>query len=157
MPDTMDVTCKRCHRVFFGDARLTAREEYANHLAECAPEHFTKPSVTPKRPTIRPGPGKIAVEPLAASERTESGLYIPSTVTDAKPVVGTVVATCGAYTDERNIEREPNYQVGDRVIFGKYSGTTIQIDRTEYVILREQDILATLEDPANEGEEGASA
>jgi len=87
---------------------------------------------------IRPLADRVLVEPAAAEETTASGIIIPDSAKE-KPQKGTVVAVGPGKKDEPT-----TVQVGDTVLYGKYSGTELQHDGTDYMIMRESDILAIL-------------
>jgi chaperonin GroES len=85
---------------------------------------------------IKPLADRVLVEPAAAEEKTSSGLYIPDTAKE-KPQKGIVVAVGTGKKDE-----PMTVKTGDAVLYGKYSGTEINIEGKEYLIMRESDILA---------------
>ena len=87
-----------------------------------------------------PNEDRILVEAAAAEEKTASGIIIPDTAKE-KPQEGTVVAVGpGRITDDgKRVEME--IQVGDTVIYSKYAGTEYKEGDTEYLVLREDDIL----------------
>jgi len=87
---------------------------------------------------IRPLADRVLVEPAAAEQTTASGIIIPDSAKE-KPQKGTVVAVGPGKKDEPTA-----VQVGDTVLYGKYSGTELQHDGTDYMIMRESDILAIL-------------
>lgn len=87
---------------------------------------------------IKPLADRVLVEPKAAEEKTASGLFIPDTAKE-KPLQGTVVAT-GPGTSEVTME----VKAGDTVLYGKYAGTEITVEGTEYLIMRQSDILAII-------------
>lgn len=97
---------------------------------------------------IRPGPGKIAVRVLQASDMTEAGLWLPESAKN-EGHMGEVIATCGPY-EENGKEYENDYQVGETVVFGKYNGTEVKIGRDSFIILRESEILCVVEDDKSE-------
>ena len=92
---------------------------------------------------IKPLGDRVLVEALEAEEVSKSGIIIPDTAKE-RPSEGKVVAVGpGRRTDEG--ERvEPEVKKGDRVLYGKYSGTEVKVGDKEYLILRETDILAVL-------------
>ncbi len=92
---------------------------------------------------IKPLGDRVVVEALEAEEVMKSGIIIPDTAKE-RPSEGRVVAVGpGRRTDEG--ERvSPEVQKGDRVLYGKYSGTEVKVGAKEYLILRESDILAIL-------------
>ncbi len=90
---------------------------------------------------VKPLADRVVVKPLEETEQMRGGLYIPDTAKE-KPQEGEVVATGpGRITDEgKRIDSE--LKVGDKILYGKYSGTEVTIDGTQYLILRESDVLA---------------
>jgi chaperonin GroES len=87
---------------------------------------------------IKPIADRVVVEAAPAEEKTASGIYIPDTAKE-KPQSGTVVAVGNGKKDE-----PMTVKVGDQVLYGKYSGTEITYDGTEYLIMKESDIYAVL-------------
>ncbi len=87
---------------------------------------------------IQPLADRVLVEPAAAEEKTASGLYIPDTAKE-KPQKGTVVAVGNGKKDE-----PLTVKVGDTVLYGKYSGTELTVEGTDYLIMREADIFAII-------------
>jgi chaperonin GroES len=92
---------------------------------------------------IRPLADRIVIKPLEETEQMRGGLYIPDTAKE-KPQQGEVVAIGpGKLTDEgKRIELE--VKEGDRVLYGKYSGTEVTLENEQYLILRESDVLAVI-------------
>lgn len=92
---------------------------------------------------IKPLADRVVVEPLEETEEMRGGLYIPDTAKE-KPQQGTVVAVGpGRRTDENELI-EVQLSKGDRILYGKYSGTEVTVDGTDYLIIRESDVLAVL-------------
>ncbi len=87
---------------------------------------------------IKPLADRVIVEPAPAEEKTASGIIIPETAKE-KPQKGTVVAVGPGKKDE-----PMNVKAGDTVIYGKYSGTEIQFDGNDYLIMKESDIYAII-------------
>ncbi|PRP68201.1 co-chaperone GroES [Nonlabens agnitus] len=85
---------------------------------------------------IQPLSDRVLIEPTAAEQKTASGLYIPDTAKE-KPQQGTVVAVGKGKKDH-----EMTVKVGDTVLYGKYSGTELKLEGTDYLIMKEDDILA---------------
>ncbi len=94
--------------------------------------------------TVRPLADRVVVEPLEETEEMRGGLYIPDTAKE-KPQQGKVIAVGpGRLTDEgERIAIE--LSEGDRVLYGKYSGTEVTVDGRDVLIIRESDVLAVLE------------
>ena len=87
---------------------------------------------------IKPLADRVLVEAAPAEEKTASGIIIPDTAKE-KPQRGTVVAV-GAGTDDKPV----TLKVGDKILYGKYSGTEITIDGGDYLIMRNSDLFGTL-------------
>ncbi len=87
---------------------------------------------------IKPLADRVLVQPAAAEEKTASGLYIPDTAKE-KPQKGTVVAVGNGKKDE-----PLTVKVGDTVLYGKYSGTELNVEGSDFLIMRESDIFAIL-------------
>jgi chaperonin GroES len=87
---------------------------------------------------IRPLADRVVIKPAEAEEKTASGLYIPDTAKE-KPHRGTVLAVGPGKKDEPT-----TVKVGDTVLYGKYSGTEIQIEGNDYLIMKESDIFAVV-------------
>lgn len=86
--------------------------------------------------TIKPLADRVLIEPAAAETKTSSGIIIPDTAKE-KPQKGTVVAV-GPGTKENPM----NVKAGDQVLYGKYAGTELQHDGKDYLIMKENDLLA---------------
>ena len=90
---------------------------------------------------IRPLQDRVVVKRLETETKTKGGLFMPETAKE-KPVEGRVVAVGAGKATKDGKVRPLDVQVGDTVIFGKYSGTEVKLDGVEHVLLREDDILA---------------
>ena len=90
---------------------------------------------------IQPLADRVVVEALDEAEQMRGGLYIPDTAKE-KPSQGTVVAVGPGKISDEGVRVEMDVKVGDKVLYGKYSGTDVTLDGNEYLILRESDILA---------------
>lgn len=86
--------------------------------------------------TIKPLSDRVLVLPNAAEEKTAGGLFIPDTAKE-KPLVGKVVAVGPGTADVKMEVKE-----GDTVLYGKFAGTELNIDGVDYLIMRQNDILA---------------
>lgn len=87
---------------------------------------------------VKPLADRVLVEPALAEQKTAGGIIIPDTAKE-KPQKGSVVAVGGGKKDE-----PMTVKVGDLVLYGKYSGTEINVDGKDYLIMRESDILAII-------------
>src|SRR5829696_4437904 len=93
---------------------------------------------------VSPLADRVVVKALEETEQMRGGLYIPDTAKE-KPQQGEVVAVGPGKFDERGGQRIPmDVKVGDKVLYGKYSGTEVTIDAEQYLILRESDVLAVV-------------
>ena len=92
---------------------------------------------------IRPLADRIVVKPLEETEQMRGGLYIPDTAKE-KPQQGEVVAVGPGRMSDEGKRVEPEVKAGDRVLYGKYSGTEITLSDEQYLILRESDVLAVI-------------
>lgn len=88
--------------------------------------------------SIKPLADRVLIEPLAAETTTASGIIIPDSAKE-KPQKGTVVAVGNGTKDE-----PMTVKVGDTVLYGKYAGTELKLNGTDYLIMRESDIFAIL-------------
>ena len=93
--------------------------------------------------SIKPLADRVIVAPAAAEEKTKSGIIIPDTAKE-KPQRGEVVAVGEGKVSEQGTLMQPQVKVGDQVLYGKYAGTEISVDGSDYLIMRESDILAIL-------------
>ena len=90
---------------------------------------------------VKPLADRVVVKPLDEAEQMRGGLYIPDTAKE-KPSQGEVVAIGPGKLSDDGTRLELDVSVGDKVLYGKYSGTDVTLDGEEYLILRESDILA---------------
>jgi chaperonin GroES len=93
---------------------------------------------------IRPLQDRLIVKRIAEEEKTKGGLIIPDTAKE-KPQEGKVIAVGKGKANEDGKVTPLDVKAGDRVLFGKYSGTEIKIDGEEHLIMREDDILGIIE------------
>ncbi len=87
---------------------------------------------------ITPLSDRVIIEPAAAETKTASGIFIPDTAKE-KPQKGIVLAVGNGKKDE-----PMTVKVGDTVLYGKYSGTELKLEGKDYLIMREDDILAII-------------
>lgn len=94
---------------------------------------------------LKPLADHVIVEVVEAEEKTASGIFLPDTAVKEKPQQGKVLAVGrGKYSDNGTLIK-PEVNVGDEVIFAKYSGTPVKHQGKDFLILSERDILATIE------------
>ncbi|MBI2070486.1 MAG: co-chaperone GroES [Elusimicrobia bacterium] len=96
------------------------------------------------RVKIRPLGDRVLVRPLEAKEQKRGTLIIPDTAKE-KPMEGEVVAVGKGKTSDEGKVMPMDVKAGDRVLYGKYSGTEIKIDGVEYLVCHQDDILGILE------------
>jgi chaperonin GroES len=93
---------------------------------------------------IRPLQDRVIVQRIQEEERTKGGIIIPDTAKE-KPQEGKVVAVGKGKVNDDGKLMPLDVKVGDRILFGKYSGSEVKIDGEELLIMREDDILGVLE------------
>tara|TARA_B100000131_G_C17902191_1_gene526879 strand:- start:243 stop:527 length:285 start_codon:yes stop_codon:yes gene_type:complete len=92
---------------------------------------------------VKPLSDRIVVKPEPAEEKTASGIILPDTAQE-KPQMGTVMAVGPGKASDSGDLISMALKKGDKVLYGKYSGTEITVDGDDVLIMRESDILATL-------------
>ena len=93
---------------------------------------------------IRPLHDRVIVKRIEEERKSAGGIVIPDTAAE-KPDQGEVVAVGKGKKDDNGKLITLDVKVGDRILFGKYSGSEVKIDNEDYLILREEDVLAILE------------
>ena len=93
---------------------------------------------------IRPLHDRVVVRRLEEEKMSPGGIVIPDSATE-KPIQGEVVATGNGKILENGEVRGLDVKAGDRILFGKYSGTEVKIDNEELLVMREDDIMAVIE------------
>ena len=96
---------------------------------------------------FRPLHDRVVVRRLAAEEKTSGGIIIPDTAQE-KPMEGEVVAAGPGARDEKGVIVELMVKAGDRVLFGKWSGTEVKLDGEELLIMKESDLMGVIDGPA---------
>jgi chaperonin GroES len=94
---------------------------------------------------VTPLHDRIVIRRIEEEAKTKGGIIIPDAAKE-KPQEGRVVAVGSGKMTEKGQRVAPQVKAGDKILFGKYSGTEIKIDGEEHLILREDDILAVIED-----------
>ena len=94
-------------------------------------------------PKVKPLADRVVVAPAKEGEEMRGGIYIPDTAKE-KPSQGEIVAVGPGRLSEDGTRLDLDVKVGDKVLYGKYSGTDVTLDGEEYLILREADILAVI-------------
>ena len=93
---------------------------------------------------LRPLQDRILVQRVKEDEKTKGGIIIPDTAKE-KPAEGTVIAAGNGKLKENGKRVALDVKKGDRILFGKYSGTEVKIEGQEYIIMREDDVLGIIE------------
>ncbi len=92
---------------------------------------------------LKPLADRIVVRPLEAQEKTKSGLVVPDSAKE-KPQEGKVLAVgSGRFMDDGSI-KALEIKTGDRVLYGRYAGTEVSLEGEDYLVLREDDVLAVV-------------
>ena len=94
--------------------------------------------------SLRPLSDRILVERVEEDEKTRGGIIIPDTAKE-KPAEGKIVATGNGRMGEDGKLLPMDVKVGDRILFSKYGGTDVKIDGSDYLILRQDDVLGVIE------------
>jgi chaperonin GroES len=93
---------------------------------------------------LKPLSDRLLVKPVTMEEKTESGIIVPDTARE-KPMRGEVIAVGPGKMTEDGKTLPMHVKVGDVVMYGKYSGTEFKMDKEEFLILNESDVLAIIE------------
>lgn len=97
---------------------------------------------------FRPLHDRVLVRRIEAEEKTAGGIILPDTAKE-KPMEGEIVAAGSGYVNEDGSVRALDVKEGDRVLFGKWSGTEIKLDGVDYLIMKESDILGVIEEKSD--------
>jgi chaperonin GroES len=92
---------------------------------------------------LKPLADRVVVEPAPAEEKSTGGIILPDTAQE-KPQQGTVVALGPGKVNDSGSLIEMTVKKNDKILYGKYSGSEVNIEGTDYIIMRENDILAVL-------------
>jgi len=93
---------------------------------------------------LRPLHDRVIVKRVEEERTTPGGIVIPDSATE-KPIKGEVVAVGNGKILEDGSKRELDVKVGDKVLYGKYSGTEVKVDGEELLVMREDDVMAVIE------------
>jgi chaperonin GroES len=92
---------------------------------------------------LKPLGDRVIVKPDAPEEKTKGGIILPDTAQE-KPMEGKIVAVGTGKIDDSGKKSPMELKVGDKVLYGKYSGTEVKINDEEYLIMRESDVYAVI-------------
>ena len=104
--------------------------------------------------SFRPLHDRVLVKRVKEEEKTRGGIIIPETAQE-KPQEGEVVAVGPGARDEKGERITPEVKVGDRILFGKWSGTEVKVDGEELLIMKESDILGVIEEKKSKKKDAA--
>ena len=96
---------------------------------------------------FRPLHDRVVIRRIEGEDKTKGGIIIPDTVKE-KPQEGEVIAVGPGARDERGERIAPELKAGDRILFGKWSGTEVKIDGQELLIMKETDVMGVIEHAA---------
>jgi len=99
---------------------------------------------------------RVLVKRVKEEEKTKGGIIIPDTAKE-KPQEGEVIAVGPGARDEDGKRIDPDVKVGDRILFGKWSGTEVTLDGEELLIMKESDIMGVVEREATGGKKSKAA
>ena len=99
-------------------------------------------TATKAKVKVMPLADRVAIRPMEETETMKGGLYIPDTAKE-KPIQGEVIAV-GPGRREKSELVPMELKVGDRVVYGKYSGTQVELDGEEIILIKEADVIAKL-------------
>ncbi|MHB8621439.1 MAG: co-chaperone GroES [Chloroflexota bacterium] len=94
--------------------------------------------------SVKPLGDRVLVEPMEREEMSKGGIVLPDTAKE-KPQEGTVISVGTGRVDDKGTRHEVEVKAGNKVLYGKYSGTEIKLEGKDYLILSEKDILAVFE------------
>ena len=94
---------------------------------------------------VKPLNDRVLVQRTEELQMTKGGIYIPDTAKE-KPIEGKVIAVGPGKMSDQGARLTPTVKAGDRVLFSKYAGSEIKVEGQEYLMMREEDILAIIED-----------
>ena len=94
---------------------------------------------------VKPLNDRVLVQRTEEMEMTKGGIYIPDTAKE-KPIEGKIIAVGPGKMSDAGARMTPTVKEGDRVLFSKYAGNEIKVEGADYLMMREDDILAILED-----------
>ena len=92
---------------------------------------------------LKPLGDRVIVKPLETEEKTKGGIIVPDTAKE-KPIEGTIIAVGSGKVTEEGKQVKLEVKEGDKVLYGKYSGTEVAVEGKEYLIMRESDIFAII-------------
>ncbi|MEX0886212.1 MAG: co-chaperone GroES [Phycisphaeraceae bacterium] len=101
-------------------------------------------TATKSKTNVRPLDDRVLIKPEEPEEKTAGGIYLPESAQE-KPLIGNVLAVGPGKLNDDGTRTEPSVKKGDKVLYGKYSGTEVDIDGDQHMILRESELLGIVE------------
>lgn len=105
---------------------------------------MTTATKTKPKTSVRPLEDRVLVKPTEAETKTKSGIYLPESAAE-KPITGTVIAVGPGKLNDDGKRTALSVKKGDKVIYGKYAGTEVDIDGVEHKIVKESELLGIIE------------
>src|SRR3954464_7596999 len=121
---------------------MSANKNHPHHQVTIPKGQLTMATKTQTSTKVAPLADRVVVKALEDTEQMRGGLFIPDTAKE-KPQQGEIIAV-GPGRYEKNVRVPMELKVGDKVLYGKYSGTEVTIDAEQLLILRESDVLAVV-------------
>src|SRR3954462_11973169 len=121
---------------------MSANKNRPHHPVTIPEGQLTMATKTQTSTKVAPLADRVVVKALEDTEQMRGGLFIPDTAKE-KPQQGEIIAV-GPGRFEKDVRVPMELKVGDKVLYGKYSGTEVTIDTQQYLILRESDVLAVV-------------
>ncbi len=103
---------------------------------------------------FRPLHDRVLVRRIESDEKSRGGIIIPDTAKE-KPIEGEVVAVGSGARDESGKVQPLDVKAGDRILFGKWSGTEVKVDNEDYLVMKESDIMGVIEGVASSSAKAA--
>ncbi|CAM2056799.1 cochaperonin GroES [Desulfovibrionales bacterium] len=94
---------------------------------------------------LKPLADRVLIKRLESEEVTKGGIVIPDTAKE-KPIRGEIVAVGPGKTSDKGMVMALGVKIGQKVLFGKYAGTEVKVDGVDYLVMREDDVIAIVED-----------
>lgn len=101
-------------------------------------------TVTPKKTKIRPIDDRVLVRPTEPEDRTNSGIFLPEGAKE-KPMTGSIVAVGPGKLNDNGSRAELSVKKGDKIVYGKYAGTEVEINGEDLVIIKESELLGVID------------
>ncbi|MCX5659613.1 MAG: co-chaperone GroES [Planctomycetota bacterium] len=101
-------------------------------------------TATAAKVNVRPLDDRLVVKPLEAEDKTKSGIFLPESAKE-KPMMGKVLAAGPGKLSDKGVRAAMSVKKGDTVVYGKYSGTEVELEGEKVIIVRESELLGVVE------------